>query len=150
MIKKIIIIFAAVLVISGLILLGRNIIGGKQATAAFGDEKIKLSVAKTTKEHEIGLSNRKSLKENQGMIFLFDKPDYYSFWMRNMKFPIDILFLNGNRIVTIHKNVKPPESNNASLPLFTSDGPADKVIELPAGKSDNLDLKDGDTISLTL
>jgi len=150
MIRRIIIVFTAIFVISGLILLGKNLFDGKQATATFGDEKIKLDVAKTTKEHEVGLSNRKSLKENQGMIFLFDKPDYYSFWMKNMKFPIDIIFLNGNRIITIHKNVQPPASSNASLPLFTSSQPADKIIELPAGKSDKLDLKEDDTVSLTL
>ncbi|MBI4084712.1 MAG: DUF192 domain-containing protein [Candidatus Levybacteria bacterium] len=150
MMQRIIIIFAAVLVISGLVLLARNIFGGKQESVTVGDEKIQLFVAKTTKEHEVGLSNRTSLKENQGMIFLFDKPDYYSFWMRNMKFPIDIIFLSGNKIVTMHVNVQPPAANNASLPLYTSDEPADKVIELPAGKSEKLDLKDGDTLSLTL
>src|SRR4051812_35678814 len=77
---------------------------GKKATATFGSQKVSLDVANTPKSRELGLSGRNSLADNKGMLFLFDEPGLPSFWMKGMKFPIDILFLNNNKIVTLYKN----------------------------------------------
>ena len=45
-----------------------------------------------------GLSERQSLAEDKGMLFLFEKPDHYAFWMKGMEFPLDIIFINGDKI----------------------------------------------------
>lgn len=158
MMKKALIIFGIVIIIAAIIIFFRNMTGGgsiglfnrPDATAQIGDVALELEVARTTIERQEGLSNRDSLPENRGMLFIFDKPDYYSFWMKNMKFPIDIIFINGERVVTIHKNVKPQAAVSNSLPLYGSKEPADKVLEINAFKSDDLDIKEGDTISLSL
>lgn len=148
MMKKALIIFGIVIIIAAMILFFRNM--RPKASAQIGDVALELEVVRTTIERQEGLSNRDSLPENRGMLFIFDKPDYYSFWMKNMKFPIDIIFINGERVVTIHKNVKPKAADSDSLPLFTSKEPADKVLEINAFKSDELDIKEDDTISLSL
>src|SRR5690349_12394377 len=50
-------------------------------------------VAKTPEEREKGLSGRDSLAQNSGMLFVFDHPDTYTFWMKGMKFPLDMIFI---------------------------------------------------------
>ncbi len=153
--RNILIAAGVLLFFTAIVLFIRNMLNpgglfGSGATAVLADQKIKLEVAKTSREQQIGLSEHTSLADDRGMIFLYDKPDYYSFWMRNMKFPIDIIFLNGETIVTVHKNVQPPKSETDGLPLYTSDEPANRVLELKAGKADEFDLKKGDKIPLAL
>lgn len=146
----ILVIAVVVLVIRNMLLPGLSGMFGQGAKATLGDQTINLEVAKTPEEQQIGLSEHTTLAENQGMIFTYEKPGYYSFWMRDMKFPIDIIFLDGEKIVTVHKNVQPPTDKNASLPLYTSEQPANRVLETKAGLAEEYDLKKGDTIDLTL
>ena len=67
-----------------------------------------------------------------------------------MQFPIDIIFLNDNKIVTIYDNIQPPVDKTSPLPLYHPKTPADKVLETKAGLSDKLKLKEGDTLNLTI
>jgi len=123
----------------------------KKATATFGSQKVVLEVADSEKSREIGLSNKSSLADNRGMLFLFDEPKIPAFWMKGMKFPIDIIFLNDKKIVTIYKNVQPPK-NADEIPTdyYQPTYPSDKVIELKAGGSDKYNLRTGDTVNLSL
>ncbi|MFH0702946.1 MAG: DUF192 domain-containing protein [bacterium] len=75
----------------------------KELTAMINNKKVVLEVADTDLLREKGLMRRNTLKENSGMIFLFDYPDYVNFWMKNVKIPLDILFINGDKIVNIYK-----------------------------------------------
>ncbi|MBI4080889.1 MAG: DUF192 domain-containing protein [Candidatus Levybacteria bacterium] len=145
-----IILVAAFLFTQGIISNGINPFAGKKATATFDDKKITVLVAETDKEKQKGLSQRKSLPQNQGMVFVFDKPDYYPFWMKDMQFPIDIIFLRDNKIVTIHKNVKAPSAEGDNLVVYTPKEPANQVLELNAGKADEWKLQEGDTIQLSI
>lgn len=123
----------------------------KKAIATFGKQKVTLEIADSLEEQEKGLSGRKFLAENRGMIFVFERPGIQSFWMRGMNFPLDIIFLRGNKIVTIYKNVPAPASKD-EIPsaYYQPTSPSDKVIELNAGMADKFDLNVGDTITLTL
>ncbi len=91
-----------------------------------------------------GLSGRKSLGKDEGMLFVFDHLDKYSFWMKDMNFPIDIIWFNQNlKVVHIEKSLKPesyPES-------FAPDQNAKYVLEVVAGFSDQFNLKVGDSAS---
>src|SRR5690349_13147805 len=64
----------------------------KQNEVTINNEKFEVTVAKTDQEKQIGLSNTKNLPQNHGMLFLFDHPDFYAFWMNQMNFPIDIIY----------------------------------------------------------
>ncbi len=69
---------------------------------------INVTLAKTPDEHMKGLSIKNSLKEHEGMLFIFDTPKKSSFWMKDMKFPIDIVWIHPNTtIVHIEKNLQP-------------------------------------------
>jgi uncharacterized membrane protein (UPF0127 family) len=83
------------------------------------------------------------------MLFVFEQPDYYSFWMKDMKFPIDIIFINKNKIVDIFQDVPVPKNNN-NLPTYTTGEKADKVLEINAGLSNTYKIKIGDNVLLNL
>ena len=84
------------------------------------------------------------------MLFPFEKPGYYSFWMKNMKFPIDIIFIKSGKIVTIHKDVMPPKNLTDALPIYNPKEPADTVLEINAGLSEDYKFKEGDEVKLLL
>ncbi|MGN6628953.1 MAG: DUF192 domain-containing protein [Candidatus Nitrosocosmicus sp.] len=69
---------------------------------------IYVDLAITPDQQAKGLSIKNSLNDSEGMLFPFDKPGDYSFWMKDMKFPIDILWIDtNNKIVHIEKNLQP-------------------------------------------
>jgi len=115
---------------------------------AINDSKFQVEVAETDTEKQIGLSNTQSLPENEGMLFLFDKPGFYSFWMKEMKFPIDIIFINGNKVTTIVTNAMPPSKNDGNLPLFQPTEESDKVLEVNAGIAKKYNITEGSIIDI--
>lgn len=119
----------------------------KTPTAKVDSHTFKLYVAKNQKDKEIGLSKYDKLGNDQGMIFQFGKPSYYAFWMKDMKFPIDIIYLKDSKIVTIHKSVPPAKSG--ILTLYNPTQPADTVLEVNAGLSQKYNIKVGDKVSLS-
>lgn len=154
--KNIIIIVVLVIVLGGAFYFTRQYLAenpggffGQSNTATINDQTINLLIADTQDKREVGLSERESLEENQGMLFTFDRPGFYGFWMRDMRFPIDIIFLNGEKVVTIYENVPPP-SEGQELAIYKPEALSDSVLELNANKAKELGLKKGDTISLSL
>ncbi len=152
--KKVLLVFALLLIVVGAMFFTQNyLIKGeklsffkKNPTVTIDGRNFKVAVAASQQEREVGLSETKSLSQNQGMIFLFEKPGYYSFWMKNMKFPIDIVYINNNTIVTIKNNAAPPKNNNESLTIYTPTTPSDKVLEIQAGLSEKYNFKNGDKV----
>lgn len=151
--KKLLLIFIIFLILIGAIFLTQKYIKGgtifflnKTPVATINNHSFRVSAAVSQKEHETGLSKTQSLSEDQGMIFLFEKPEYYSFWMKNMKFPVDIIYINNDKIVTIKNNAAPPKNNEENLIIYTPTGPSDKVLEIQAGLSEKYGFKIGDTV----
>lgn len=108
------------------------------------NQKWRVEVANTSALRTRGLSYRESLAENSGMLFVFDKPDFYGFWMLGMKFPIDIIFIDENmKIVDIFRDVKPETYPNSFKPSKKSL----YVFEVNSGESKNL--KIGDIVRLS-
>lgn len=90
---------------------------------------------------EAGLSNRKALSNNKGMLFAFDKMEYQSFWMKDMLIPIDIIFFDDQwSIVLIEEDVDP----NTFPKVFGNTVKSKYVLEINARKGDTLGLKVGD------
>lgn len=150
---KVLLVFALFLVVVAGVFFFQNYLktGGffllkKTPTITINNQTFELIVADSQKEREVGLSETKSLPENQGMIFIFDKPDYYSFWMKNMTIPIDIIYINNGKIVTIHKNAQPPISQTESPIIYSPLEPSDKVLEIQSGLSEKYDFKKDDKV----
>lgn len=86
------------------------------------------------------------MASNHGMLFIFPDMDYRSFYMKNTKIPLDIIYVSKDKtIVSIQKNAKPMDET--SLP---SEGPAKYVLEVNAGLSDKWGLEQGDKIDFTI
>lgn len=108
-------------------------------------EVIKLTVPATAAAQLQGLSDRPCLPKDRGMLFVFNEPSHWEFWMKQMRFSIDIIWLTKDgKVVTI----KPAVSPQTYPQKFTSDQPAQLVLELAAGRTAELDLATGDTIQL--
>ena len=117
-------------------------------------QSIKVDLALTQEEQEQGLSGRSSLRDNEGMLFIFDHPGIYPFWMKEMNFPIDIIWIvpdemgtEGDlRVVYIQKNATPD-----SYPkTFSPNVNAKYVLEVVSGFSDKNNLKVGEPVSLDI
>ncbi len=114
----------------------------KPARVVLGGEEFRVEVANTMMSRSKGLSGHTPLADNEGMLFLFGEPGNYGFWMKDMKFPIDIIWIDGNKITTIAPNV-PTDTYPSS---FYPDLPSDKVLEINAGTVQKLGVKVGDEV----
>ncbi len=97
---------------------------------SLGDKEIIAEIVDTPKERIRGLSGRKNLGENEGMIFVFSDQDYREFWMKDMNFSIDIFFVDkNNKIIDVLINISPD-----TFPAkFKSRSPAKYAIETKNG-----------------
>jgi uncharacterized membrane protein (UPF0127 family) len=111
-----------------------------------------VDLADTLAKRIQGLSGRERLREDQGMLFLFPYSSRQSFWMKDMKFPLDMVWISSGRIVDISKDVPVPTPGQSvlSLPQFAPSAPVDTVLEIDAGLSTRYGFKIGDTVELHL
>jgi len=108
-----------------------------------GGEIFIVDTARTEYTQKKGLSNKNSLPEDGGMLFIFPSENRHGIWMKDMNFPIDILWIDSNmKIVHIEKSVSP----NTYPKIFSPTTPSLHVLEISAGKSDLLNLKTGDSV----
>jgi uncharacterized membrane protein (UPF0127 family) len=119
------------------------------AQAKIGQQVINLEVAQTPRQQALGLMYRRSLAPNQGMLFAFDPPRPVSFWMKNTKIPLDMIFLRQGKVMAIVANV--PPCTATPCPVYGPEPPVaiDQVIELRGGRSAELGLAVGDRVSVT-
>jgi uncharacterized membrane protein (UPF0127 family) len=104
---------------------------------------VKIELALTQKEQEQGLSGHESLKNDEGMLFVFSKPQKNHFWMKDMNFPIDIIWIDENfRVIYIQKNVLPSSYPNSFGPAVDNS----YVLEVSSGFSEKNNLKEGDSV----
>ncbi len=119
------------------------------STVEISNQKFNVEIADNDNERQKGLSKRNDLDEKRGMLFIFERKDKYSFWMKDVKFPLDIIFIDDNKIVDIYKNVPAQEGKeNTVLPTYTSRTPANYVLEINGGLADKNGFKIGDTITI--
>ncbi len=112
-----------------------------------GEVKVKVEIAKTEEERNLGLMFRRSLKEGYGMLFVFEKEDYQSFWMKNCFFPLDLIFIDRNgKIVDIKENFEPCKED--PCPSYQSKEKAKFVLEVNAGFCKKNKIKLGQTCKL--
>lgn len=95
-----------------------------------GNAVINAEIADTPSKQIKGLSGKNELKENQGMLFVYSKPGFYSIWMKDMKFPIDIVWVDENKKIIGVENEVRPESYPKS---FEPSGLAKYALEINSG-----------------
>ncbi|OMP30328.1 DUF192 domain-containing protein [Mangrovimonas sp. DI 80] len=106
---------------------------------------ISIEIADDDYQTQTGLMYRNSMENNQGMLFIFPREEFHSFYMKNTRIPLDIIFIDKDKtIINIQKNAKP--FDETSLP---STAPAQYVLEINGGLSDEWNLSAGDRIDFT-
>lgn len=113
-----------------------------------GEKNISIEMADTDQKRTLGLSYLKKLPENSGMLFIFEKEGYYPFWMKDMNFPIDIIWIDKEKKIVYFENNASPESfpkffyaQKDGVPILSL-----YVLEVPAGFLVENNIKIGDSI----
>lgn len=132
-----ILVIAAVLVVTSIALLAllhRRSDGLPELRGRLGDASLVLEHAASPLARARGLSYRDDLPEGRGMLFSFGTAQRHSFWMKGMRFPIDIVWLREGEVVDVTADVPPPaDASILDLKTYMPVVPADQVVELPAG-----------------
>jgi uncharacterized protein len=110
-----------------------------------GDASVLAEVADDPASRQRGLSGRDRLAAGEGMLFLLPD-DSPSFWMKGMRFPLDILWIRDGRVVDVSADVPPPGDSNAPLPTYSPDRPANRVLEVNAGWAAEHGIRRGDAV----
>lgn len=122
----------------------------KHATVSYRGKKLDVEVADARDKMQLGLSFRKGIANSAGMLFIYPRLERHIVWMLNMKFSIDILWLDENgRIVYIVKKAIPMRSIS-DFAIYEPKPASKYVLEMPAGTADRLRMSVGDVLILSV
>lgn len=117
-----------------------------QGFVSVGDTYIPVSIADTEATRELGLSGTTSLAKGSGKLFIFEQPSKYGFWMKDMNYSLDLVWIDATfHVVDITKNVSPESYPN----VFYAKEPVLFVLEVNDGESEALKLIPGTTVTIT-
>ncbi len=120
-------------------------------SATIAGVKVNLEMAITPAEKAQGLSNRKSLPEDTGMLFVFDNKATPGFWMIDMHFPIDIIWILNDKVIGIAKNAQPELGKRPmDLKRYYPPEAINYVLEVNAGFTDKNGIEVGDSVIFNL
>lgn len=109
------------------------------------ETKIVVEVVDTDEERAQGLSGRTSLPQDRGMFFVFPQKSRHEFWMKDMKFPLDFIWIDEDKVVDLTRSVPYPKENESPVTIIPK-VPVDKVLEVNAGVIDSSQVKIGDQL----
>lgn len=117
----------------------------KKATSDSIVATLDIEIADNDYKTQTGLMYRTSMKEKQGMLFVFPNEQPRAFYMKNTEIPLDILYFNSKMVlIDFHENTTP--LSEKSIP---SSGPAKYVLEINAGLSEKWGIERGDTFEFS-
>lgn len=126
--------------------LGRN----SGPSVVIGGDTILVDIADESAEQERGLSGRPTLPRNHGMLFVYSQPSRPGFWMKDMRFPIDIVWIGeDNKIVAVLPNLN-PDTYPAVFSPPEEVAPVRYVLEVNAGSAARLGWEAGATVQIKL
>lgn len=106
-------------------------------------------VAGSIIEQSCGLSGRSGLREGEAMLFPYRSGGIRNFWMKDMNFPIDMIWIGGGKVLGFSENAAPqPGASILSLKIYTSPDGTDSVLEVPAGTVAKEGIKEGDPVKV--
>jgi len=123
-------------------LLGLAIAVALKDQVRIGTCTLTLERPRTTQEYAKGLGERDTIAYNHGMWFVFDPPEQPTFWMKGMRFPIDIIWIADKKVVGLNENI--PVDDGVSL--YTPAEPVDAALEIAAGRSKECSIKIGSQV----
>ena len=121
--------------------------GARQPWVEIGGQRYQVEIAKDDAARARGLMFRDSMPVDHGMLFIHDSEEPQAYWMKNCKFPQDMLFFDSNLKLVAQQRDVPPCSLGDACPSYPSNAPARYVLELNAGQAEKLKLQDGATLT---
>lgn len=118
----------------------------KTSKVTIGNETFFVEIADTPATQIKGLSGHEKLLDNEGMLFVFPEKSVQKFWMKEMKFPLDIIWINSDRVAGIIYGAEPEAGEQ--LTIYASPEPVDKVLEISAGIASAKGVRVGDVIQI--
>ena len=120
--------------------------GVEISKACFGQQCFNIEIAQTNVERQTGLMFREGLCNNCGMLFMFEQPNIYRFWMKNTLIHLDMIWIDENKtIVYIKEYAQPCATENCES--FTPDKEAKYVLEINAGLIQEYNMMLGDKVT---
>lgn len=115
-----------------------------RARVTIGLHVVDAELADTPERQQRGLSGRRHLEDGQGMLFRYAEPGLHGFWMPDMHFDIDILWIRAGRIVHVEARVPHGDART----IYRPREPADGVLEVPAGSAERRGWRVGDAVEV--
>ena len=120
------------------------------AKVIVGERAFYVEVADTDEERGRGLAFRDKLGSD-GMLFLFETPGPYGFWMKDVRFPLDIIFIHEGRVFSFERGAPVPQDNeNPPVYYPPSNIKIRQVLELPGFSIDRYNIRLGDPVQIIL
>lgn len=155
--KKIVLLYLLLIVIlAGVILFRSGLIQAPGSVKSdspqitIKNRTFELMLAKSEEDMVAGLTKVNKLDTDKGMLFVFSESNYYPFWMKNMKYPIDIVFINEDKVVDMYENVPAPQSDTdpANIKIYKPKERANYVLEVASGVVKENNIKVGDQVEI--
>jgi len=108
-----------------------------------GTASFSVEIADTEARQEKGLGARDALCETCGMLFVFDRSDTYGFWMKGMRFPLDILWIRDGKVIHIERSIDFHDQQR----VYQPDQPVNRVLEVNAGTCEKENIQEGESIA---
>ncbi len=119
-----------------------------EPSVELGGKRYAVEIADSDAERARGLMFRDSMPVDHGMLFIHDAEEPQAYWMKNCKFPQDMLFFDNDLKLVAQQRDVPPCSAGDACPSYPSNAPARYVLELNAGQAAQLDLRNGAQLKL--
>jgi len=143
---KMIILFILLMIVIGIFFWReQSRLSNKNNTLSINGQSVDIQLADTEKLRYQGLSGQKKICEFCGMLFIFPEKKVENIVMRNMNFPLDIIYIDENKIIKIDANLL-PEGENPNT-IYSSEFPVDYILEVNSGFTDKYNINIGDEIN---
>jgi len=112
-----------------------------------GGNELSVEIADTDALKQRGLSGRENLASEAGMLFIYSDREVRYFWMKEMKIPLDVIWIAGDKVIGVQENI-PFQSKDGQVVRFQSNARAGMVLEVNAGWIKSHNVKVGDEVDI--
>ena len=114
-----------------------------------GNSVVKVEIRDDQVGRSLGLSGREGLGENEGMLFIFNSPAIYEFWMKDMNFPLDFVWIQDGKVVDLSEHIPAPDKLTNEPPMTVRpDSSVTQVLEVNSGWVEKNRIKVGDLVKM--
>jgi len=140
-------VFTAVsaILLTGFVWVKRQTVSVKHEVV-IGENIFSVEIADTDDERIRGLSNKTSLGKDEGMLFEMESREGHVFWMKEMRFPLDFVWIDGDIVVDISENI-PISKDQIEIPKISPKYHVNRVLEINAGEVARRGISIGDTVT---